>query len=474
MPEDTSILLLLVILICPPYQDLEGQGLRNQRMDGYRGIWFELGQKYPFGDKYAGGLGTYTAKHRPMAVYSSEVEKTFFVYGGTTNREERHLLCMTGAFDHRNGSVSRPVVAWDKMGVDDPHDNPSICIDHKGYIHIYVSGRGNRRPGIKLKSYEPFSIDSFRVISVAEFTYPQVWKAGEGLFHFFTRYTGTRELYFQKSSDGKEWSSIKKLAGIRSPGDSLSGHYQLSDVYEDGRLIGTFFNRHKNGHPDTRTGLYYICTTDQGETWTDAEGRQLAIPVVDTGSSAKVLDFEMQGLHVYLKDMDYDSNGNPICLVLTSQGHEPGPGNAPYTLRLVRRNPHTSGWEQIPVCESDHNYDMGSLYLTDSLWYVVAPVADPPQAWGVGGEVVLYGSRDEGGQWELLKQITRSSELNHSYIRRPENFSPPFCFFWASGHPHRQSISELYFGDFRGRVWKLPYTMGSENAFPQRVNTENP
>ncbi|NQT12298.1 MAG: hypothetical protein HQ582_06105, partial [Planctomycetes bacterium] len=40
--------------------------------DGYRGIWFTLGQYsdtpyakrfWDYGDKYSGGLGTYTAKH---------------------------------------------------------------------------------------------------------------------------------------------------------------------------------------------------------------------------------------------------------------------------------------------------------------------------------------------------------------------------------------------------------------------------
>ena len=40
--------------------------------DGYRGIWFTLGQKSEFGDKYSGGLGTYTANHVPMAIYSKE------------------------------------------------------------------------------------------------------------------------------------------------------------------------------------------------------------------------------------------------------------------------------------------------------------------------------------------------------------------------------------------------------------------
>ena len=54
-----------------------------RKIDGYRGIWFDLGQRLEYGSKYSGGLGTYTAKHHPIAIHAPQVEKTFFVYGGT-------------------------------------------------------------------------------------------------------------------------------------------------------------------------------------------------------------------------------------------------------------------------------------------------------------------------------------------------------------------------------------------------------
>ncbi|NMC40326.1 MAG: hypothetical protein GYA43_04005, partial [Bacteroidales bacterium] len=50
---------------------------QNPVTDGYRGIWFSLGQYSEYGDKYSGGLGTYTANHIPVAIYSSEAGKTF-------------------------------------------------------------------------------------------------------------------------------------------------------------------------------------------------------------------------------------------------------------------------------------------------------------------------------------------------------------------------------------------------------------
>ncbi|HOI50657.1 MAG TPA: BNR-4 repeat-containing protein, partial [Prolixibacteraceae bacterium] len=178
------------------------QSYNNTRTDGYRGIWFELNQKYPFGDKYSGGLGTYTAHHYPMAVYAEKVAKTFFVYGGTTGENDRYLLCMIGSYDHRRHRVEKPVVVFDKQGVNDPHDNPSLAIDQQGYLWVFVSGRGKVRPGYKYRSVKPYSIDRFEQVTSEEMTYPQPWLTDQGFLHLFTKYTGVRELYFETSTDG--------------------------------------------------------------------------------------------------------------------------------------------------------------------------------------------------------------------------------------------------------------------------------
>ena len=66
------------------------------------------------------------------------VNKTFFVYGGTKDYDQKHLLCMIGVYDHNSGKVSRPTVVSDKIGVDDPHDNPSLLIDDDGFIWVFV------------------------------------------------------------------------------------------------------------------------------------------------------------------------------------------------------------------------------------------------------------------------------------------------------------------------------------------------
>jgi len=88
-----------------------------------------------YGDKNSGGTG-FVANHTvsPMAVYAPEVEKTFFVYGGTTGPEDRYLLAMASYYDHKRHRVPRPTIVRDQRGIDDPHDNPCLTIDEAGYV----------------------------------------------------------------------------------------------------------------------------------------------------------------------------------------------------------------------------------------------------------------------------------------------------------------------------------------------------
>lgn len=440
--------------------------LNNTKYNGYRGIWFELGQKYEYGDKYSGALSTYTAKHMPLAVYSSEANKTFFVYGGTTEEAERHLLCMIGCFDHESGMVSKPTVVHDKKSVNDPHDNPSLMIDNDGFIWVFISGRGYKRPGFKYKSHAPFDIKSFELVTQEEMTYPQPWNTDMGYFHFFTKYTGYRLLYFETSTDGVKWSDHQLLAAISQNEEEQAGHYQVSGLY-DNRKIGTFFNFHPNGDVDKRTNLYYIETSDFGENWEDVQKRTLEIPLIKKEVSALVIDYQSNNKNVYVKDMDFDENGNPICLYIRSNGHEPGPISAPYEWCVTRWDGKT--WHTSVVVESDHNYDMGSIYISDKEWKIVAPTGIGPQKWGVGGEIEVWSSTNKGERWKKKTTVTSNSHFNHSYIRRPLNFKEPFCFFWSDGDAHQVSKSQLHFGDFEGNVWQLPYVMKNDFEQPLKI-----
>ena len=468
-PKKYFRIVFLLVLTCRGISTKaqEHTALNNTQINGYRGIWFELGQKYRHGDKYSGPLGTYTAKHVPLAIYSEEVNKTFFVYGGTKAADSRHLLCMIGVFDHSSGKVSLPTVVHDKQGIDDPHDNPSLLIDDAGYLWVFVSGRGRSRPGFKYKSQLPYSIEAFEQVSEEEMTYPQPWYTDQGYFHFFTKYIGVRQLYFESSQDGINWTEDKQLAAIPVNPDEKSGHYQVSNLY-DSRVVGTFFNRHPNGIVDRRTDLYYVQSEDLGKSWTTAAGTPLVIPLTDQHSPTRAVDYASQSKNLYLKDMGFDSKGHPACLYIRSYGHEPGPRSAPYQWCITRWNGES--WHTSVITTSDHNYDMGSLYITDSLWKVIGPTEKGPQAWGVGGELAIWVSNDKGKTWNREKVLTQDSPMSHAYVRRPVNYQAPFCFFWADGDSHSFSKSELYFGDFEGHIWKLPYEMEGDWEKPERVD----
>lgn len=445
----TAILAFVVILT-------HAQDRNNQTIDGYRGIWFTLGQFSSYGDKYSGGLGTYTAHHSPLAIYAPEVGKTFFVYGGTTGPGDKYLLCMIGSYDHKKRTVSKPVVVHDKGGVDDPHDNPSLMIDDQGYIWVYVSGRNTRRMGYKYRSLKPYDISGFEQVTEEVMTYPQpIFVKGKGYFHFFTKYTGVRELYFETSKDGRTWTDDRKLAGIKAPKYGKAGHYQVSN--HRGDFIFTFFNWHPDGNVDKRTNVYYLETRDFGETFHTADGTTLSIPLEDIGSPARVLDYEAKIKNVYLCDAEVDTDGNPVCLYVISDGHEPGPDNGPREwMILFRRN---GEWIERKIGDSDHNYDMGSLFIDSKVWKVIAPTDPGPQPYGSGGEVVIWESRDKGLTWARARQVTSGSERNHNYVRRVVNGKSPFLYLWADGNPDQFSKSALYFGDEKGRVYPLPYDM---------------
>ena len=214
-----------------------GEGRRIPRDDGYRGIWFTLGQYtaapggdayWEYGDKYSGGLGTYTAKHVPIAVYAPEVKRTFFCYGGS-RRGERYLYNMVSYYDHETDRVPRPVIVHDKGGVDDPHDNASLAIDGSGHLWVYVAGRARSRPGFVYRSARPWDIDAFERMSPNE----QAKSSPSTLMQMFLLYrygvaTMDRPSFCRLGSEGENYLRLSTatddeslLEGVRRIGQAV-------------------------------------------------------------------------------------------------------------------------------------------------------------------------------------------------------------------------------------------------------------
>ena len=406
----------------------------NQKADGYRGIWY---MNQPSGDeyvyKYSGGLGTYCAKHKPFAVYCKEVDKTFFCYGGATAENDRELVHMVSYFDHQTKTVPRPTLLLNKQ-TDDAHDNPVITVDNEGYIWIFSTSHGTSRPSYIHRSTKPYEIDRFELVPatrlkdsqptpIDNFSYLQIWHQKEkGFSCFFTRYgyPAARTICYMHSEDGVNWSQWQRLAAIDQ------GHYQVSGI--GSRKAGSAFNYHpKKKGLNWRTNLYYVETSDFGETWQSVTGERLKLPLTKIDNAALVHDYAAEKRNVYLKDIRYDEHDRPLLLYITSKGYQSGPQNDPRSWTLARWT--GDEWSIHEITTSDNNYDMGELWLAaPDDWRIIGPTETGPQPYNPGGEVAMWQSRDQGKTWQLTKQLTSKSSRN-SYLRSPtgECTSRLFC-----------------------------------------------
>eukprot|EP00831_Metopus_contortus_P056868 TRINITY_DN4910_c0_g1_i2.p1 TRINITY_DN4910_c0_g1~~TRINITY_DN4910_c0_g1_i2.p1 ORF type:complete len:477 (+),score=85.86 TRINITY_DN4910_c0_g1_i2:242-1672(+) len=123
---------------------------------------------------------------------------------------------------------------------------------------------------------------------------------------------------------------------------------------------------------------------------------------------------------------------------------------------------------------SDNNYDTGSLYIEkDGTWRIIGPTEPGPQPYNPGGEVAMWESKDQGSTWEKVKQLTRNSKFNHTYVRSALNPAPEFYAFWADGHGREQSDSSIYFCDKSGNVRLLPREMNSNTAKPKTIKQKS-
>jgi hypothetical protein len=437
------------------------------RADGYRGIWYmNQPSRDEYRYKYSGGFATYPQQHAPIAIYAPAVERTFFVFGGTTdeeNRDGRSLLHMVAWYDHATGTVPRPVILLDKE-TSDAHDNPVLSIDAQGHLWVFSNAHGTSRPAYIHRSTRPYEIGEFDRIDETNFSYCQPWHLGDaGFLVLHTRYdAGHRRLFLMTSPDGRQWSTPESLAyfGV--------GHYQVS--WPRGASLGTAFNYHPpDGGLNARTNLYYLETADHGRTWQTAAGQSLTLPLSEVDNPALVHNFEAEGRLVYMKDLQYDAEGRPVILFVTSANYRAGPLGDPRFFQTARFDGRA--WELSTLAPTDHNYDHGSLYIDDDgTWRVIAPTRATAEPYNTGGEIDVWVSRNQGRDWTLQRQLTRNSPRDHTYVRRPLRAHPDFAALWADGLARQPSASRLYFTNRAATgVWQLPAQMIGDTAKPQIV-----
>jgi hypothetical protein len=356
----------------------------------------------------------------------------------------------------------------------DAHDNPVISVDKAGHIWLFSPSHGTARPSFIHRSKRPYDIDEFELVTpvrqqngrqrvIDNFSYVQVFHQPEvGFSCFFTSYRApaARSSYFMRSTDGVTWENYGATGAI------AQGHYQVGGATKG--KVATMMNYHpETSGIDGRTNVYYLESTDQGKTWQSASGEKIEVPMTKPNNPALVFDYEAEKRLVYVKDLKFDDQGNPILLYVTSGHYHHGAQGAPRTWMLSR---FVDGkWQHSSITSSDHNYDYGSLDVRTRPWRMVGATDPGPQPGYTGGEIVFWTSDDEGKTWTKERPVTAGSRVNQNYPRLAVDAHPDFLALWADGNPMRVSPSQLYFCNSKGETFRLPPRMESDRARPERV-----
>ena len=454
-----------------------------QNLDGFRGLWSSnQPQNDEFHFKYSGGFATYPQQHIPIAVYDRAAHKTFFCYGGARDAPpgEKRIANMISFFDHQSGEVARPVVVVERH-TDDAHYNPTLMIDGDGFLFVFCNAHGQGYEqsqsdptfgrALIYRSEKPGCIEKWVPVSDDNFSYSQVWPLSDGALWLHTRYQGpSHHLFYASATQNQaqkgEWTAPKLLADIGF------GSYQIS--WTEGNRVATALDYHPlagQAGLNARTNLYFLETRDGGNTWQNAAGKTLSLPLRELENEALVYPFEREGTLIYLKNIAFDGNGNPVILFISSRSPWSGPQNPPREWNIA----HWTGknWEIRALWSADHNYDHGFLNIENSsiegeVWRLIAPIEAGPQAGGTGGAMSLHISRDEGRTWQC-QPLFNDTDHNQTYARQPLHAHPDFWALWATGHAFEPSDSQILFANIRGEVFQLPTQMSGAFAKPEPI-----
>ncbi len=375
----------------------------------YRGVWYRCGtvNVLPGNDfVYSGPMATYSAWHRPMAVYSPEAGTTYFVFGNERNAPA------IGSYDHAARAFSRPTV----LGANpdgDAHRNPTLALDDAGFLYVFFGAHND--PTRVLRSDRPYATDAWRecaTIIDPTTSYPQPFQLlpGEIFVSYRERSSGWRSRV--STNQGETWEE---------PVDIVE--YEGSDVYavsiaetEDfPRKIHLAWSRLGGGTREEirtkhlwarRYHIYYACSDDGGRTWRRSDGTPYDLPIAEA-QAEKLYDCGERG--VWLKDIQLGPDGRPFVLFIDAD---------PFTYVSDWKCARLSyeGWRFSDIAVGDHMYDDGGIVIEDGSVTVYAPTtASQPRE--DGGEIDVWRSTDGAGPWQRGEPLTAGSDFSHNNVK---------------------------------------------------------
>lgn len=374
-------------------------------------------------DYYAGIKATFPAYQQPMAVYSSEVNKTFFVWANGA-WQGKSWACI-GAFDHTSGQVAG-VQKLIEFPDNDGHRNPALHLDGSGYLYVFAHSKST--PTWVKVSDAPYDISAWHwgASIPGTTTYPQPHELTSGEITVFHRAGPKWGWCFAKSTDG--FQTVGPTTEVIIPSSwSYQGVYALT-ASANGvvHLICTVLDY----STQVRRHVWYVKSTDGGTTWTDSSGGAYSLPVI-AQQAEKIFDSGPE--QVNLQDLRIAPNGKPVALI--SHGQIPGQ----WSWKILK----DGGVYPIPVT-TDRQFDCGGLLIVAADDYRAYLPSAVGQAGCDGGNIEEWRSADGGEIWALHAQLT-SDPYNHNDVKVVNEGHSDFRAFWGYGDASYDSPGHLKF-----------------------------
>jgi len=262
---------------------------------------------------------------------------TYIAYQGP---HEDPYIC---AYHHAAKTWSGPVKAGvNPMGktpdpVDpkepDNHGRPAMIVDGKGYIHLIFGGHGGKytlgknllgTPGngkqTHVVSKDPEDISSWEVVdNISPFgTYSQFVKMDDGDIYLFYRHGSHRsDWVYQKSTDDcRTFSPPVSVLKHKAQESDPNVHDAWYAWFEKGKgdTITASYVYHPckvKGHTKERYNGYYMKMNCRDESWENASGKVLALPVTKEYADENTLVCNTGTERSNHGTCHVDDNGNP-------------------------------------------------------------------------------------------------------------------------------------------------------------------
>ena len=263
---------------------------------------------------------------------------TYFAYQGP--KEDPYVCSYNHVTKEWTGPIQAGTSTLGKIpnpknpGKIDNHGRPALLVDGLGYIHLIFGGhggdsdQGNNDMGAygsgkqtHLVSKKPGDITSWKILdNIPPFgTYSQFIKMPNNNIYLFYRHGPHRsDWVYQKSTDnGRTFAnpvSILKHKPQKANPEVYDTWYAWFQEGPNNTVIVSF-NYHPCANPEVHTSLrtneYAMKMNTLNDTWENAKGTKLAMPLTKESADSLTLVFDSKGEKTRVGTNLSDSQGNP-------------------------------------------------------------------------------------------------------------------------------------------------------------------